>query len=93
MSWALIWAQYYYRRSFVCTRLVPNDHLDLLTNLTSIAFLLLIALYALALVSTATRDPGICATLTKDALKPVRSKFPQTNNVFTNSRHIYLIYE
>jgi hypothetical protein len=44
------------------------------------AFLFLLVISVLALIYSEFGDPGICATLTKDALKPVRSIYPKNVN-------------
>ena len=58
------------------------------------AFLSLLVISMLALICLEFCDPGICATLTKDTLKPVRSIFAQnvyekvsyTSNFHTDHR-------
>jgi hypothetical protein len=40
-------------------------------------FLILLLIFLLALFCTVFYDPGVCETLTKDALKPVRSISPK----------------
>jgi hypothetical protein len=63
----------------------PSDALD--NPAMHAAFLSLLVISVLALICTEFCNPGICATLTKDTLKPVRSISPK--NVYERVSYKY----